>query len=328
MPSDPVDHLLAEHADGYRRFDALESALAGEDATRMLAVTRETLTYLDDSLELHVQKEEGPLFPPLKAALPADDRLIEEMVAEHDQIRLKRDDLRGAVEEILSGDDHVEVQQGREQLRSALAAAERGHNAEAIAALRAAGRAVLRTARIHFQNEEELVFPLVPQLLTAEQRAAAGQEMITLDQEHRAMTTPQDRDRPPGQTTGSPQRPAQRLAGAVLDFDLSAEIEGLHQETAWQQGDRNAKTLVHAPDFRIVLTALKQGTRLARHQAAGRTSIQVLSGRLRIRAGETTIEHGAGGMLVLEQQVPHDVEAIEGSAFLLTIAWPDTAAGA
>ena len=30
----------------------------------------------------------------------------------------------------------------------------------------------------------------------------------------------------------------------------------------------------------------------------------------------------AGGLLALGQGLPHDVEALEESAFLLTIAWP------
>jgi len=31
----------------------------------------------------------------------------------------------------------------------------------------------------------------------------------------------------------------------------------------------------------------------------------------------------AGHLLALERTVPHDVEALEDSAFLLTIAWPE-----
>ncbi len=31
----------------------------------------------------------------------------------------------------------------------------------------------------------------------------------------------------------------------------------------------------------------------------------------------------AGQLLVLDRSVPHDVDALEDSAFLLTIAWPE-----
>src|SRR5450759_5023112 len=90
------------------------------------------------------------------------------------------------------------------------------------------------------------------------------------------------RSRPPGETSGSPQRPAQRLAEALLTVDLGAELEQLRKEEAWQHGDHNAKTLVKAPDFRIVLIAVKSGGRLKEHYASARLAIQTISGRLRL----------------------------------------------
>ena len=76
------------------------------------------------------------------------------------------------------------------------------------------------------------------------------------------MTTPPQRDRPLGETSGSGQRPARRLAAASLDFDLEAELASLKQEASWQRGDRNARTLVEEPGFRVTPTALKAGTRI------------------------------------------------------------------
>jgi quercetin dioxygenase-like cupin family protein len=125
-----------------------------------------------------------------------------------------------------------------------------------------------------------------------------------------------------GATTGSPQRPAERLAGPVLAFDLEREVEQLRQEPAYQQGTRNADTLVHQPDFRIVLVALKSGGRLQDHEAEGRVAIQALAGRLRLQLPDRTVELPAGHLLALEAGIAHDVEALEESAFLLTIAWP------
>jgi hypothetical protein len=40
---------------------------------------------------------------------------------------------------------------------------------------------------------------------------------------------------------------------------------------------------------------------------------------------EKVIDLPAGHMLALERGLPHDVEALEDSAFLLTIAWPEDA---
>jgi quercetin dioxygenase-like cupin family protein len=128
--------------------------------------------------------------------------------------------------------------------------------------------------------------------------------------------------RPPGETTGTPDRPAQQLAAPVMPFNLAAEVAALRSESAWTDGERNAKTLVKQPDFRVVLTVMKAGTRLAYHEAAARLTVHVLSGRLRMQLLGTTEELGHGHLLALDRDVRHDVEALEESAFLLTLAWP------
>jgi quercetin dioxygenase-like cupin family protein len=114
------------------------------------------------------------------------------------------------------------------------------------------------------------------------------------------------------------------LESPVLLFDLNAEIARLRSENAWQ-GGRNSKTLVKHPDFRVVLTVLKSNARLHEHKAAGRISVQAIEGHIRMQVQEKAIDLPAGHMLALERSLPHDVEALEDSAFLLTIAWPEHA---
>ena len=99
------------------------------------------------------------------------------------------------------------------------------------------------------------------------------------------------------------------------------DIEQLHREPEWNSG-RNARTLVKYDDFRVVLTALKNRARLLSHQTEGRISIQTITGHLQVRAQGRTFDLPTGTLLALDQALPHDVEALEESAFLLTIAWP------
>lgn len=106
-----------------------------------------------------------------------------------------------------------------------------------------------------------------------------------------------------------------------MEFDLPAEIHRLQAETTWSTG-QNARTLVKYDDVRIVLTALQAKARIPEHKAEGRISIHVLSGHLQVRASGRTFSLRPGGLLALDRGVPHDVEALEESAFLLTIAWP------
>jgi quercetin dioxygenase-like cupin family protein len=51
-------------------------------------------------------------------------------------------------------------------------------------------------------------------------------------------------------------------------------------------------------------------------------AIQATAGRLRVRVSGEALELPAGHLLALEPDTPHDVEALEDSVFLLTIAWP------
>ena len=111
------------------------------------------------------------------------------------------------------------------------------------------------------------------------------------------------------------------LGSPMLTFDLNAEIERLREEDAWQ-GGRDSKTLVKNQDFRIVLTVLKANALLHEHKATGRISVQVLSGHIQMHVQDKVLDLPAGHLLALDRALPHDVKALEDSAFLLTIAWP------
>ena len=166
--------LLEEHAAGRAQLDRLTEAAAetvGEGALAVLDV----LDYLQGALELHIAREEGPLFPLLKAALPRGDRLIDEMVAEHDLIRIKRDELRDVLDDLLSGHDDVRADLAtlREMAATNAPSAALAHAADDIA----------EKMRVHFDNEEELVFPLAPRLLEPAQLEQAHAAMLALGYE-------------------------------------------------------------------------------------------------------------------------------------------------
>jgi quercetin dioxygenase-like cupin family protein len=128
--------------------------------------------------------------------------------------------------------------------------------------------------------------------------------------------------RPESETATPAARHMRPLADPVLTFDFTAEAEMLRTEGPWLQHGRNAVTLAKYDDFRIVFMLMKPGTRLQDHHASGRISVHTLSGRVRLHLEERAIELPAGHLLALEREVPHDLEAIEESAVLLTIAWP------
>lgn len=112
------------------------------------------------------------------------------------------------------------------------------------------------------------------------------------------------------------------MASPYLEFDLDREIQQLHEENTWSAG-RNSKTLVKYADFRVVLMALKAGVRVEQHQAEGRISVQTIAGHISVRASGRTFDLPTGSLLALDRATVHDVQALEESAILLTIAWPE-----
>ena len=113
------------------------------------------------------------------------------------------------------------------------------------------------------------------------------------------------------------------LTAPLLTFNLTAETERLRGEEHWLKDGRISQTLVKYSDFRIVLILMRAGTLMQEHKADARISIQGLSGRLMVQMPEKAVELSSGDLLVLEKCLPHDVRAVEDSAFLLSISWPN-----
>jgi quercetin dioxygenase-like cupin family protein len=113
------------------------------------------------------------------------------------------------------------------------------------------------------------------------------------------------------------------LAGTSLKFNLKDELRQLRSRESWQRNSgRSSKTLAKYPDLHIVLILMKPDTKMNEHHVDGRTSIQLLQGRLRVHLPSESVEIHAGDLLTLEYGILHHVEALEESAFVITISWP------
>jgi hypothetical protein len=96
----------------------------------------------------------------------------------------------------------------------------------------------------------------------------------------------------------------------LLHVGLADQLDRLRQESTWRTSGRNAITLTKEPTLRLVLMLLGKGTRMPEHQAAGPL----------ILAGDRTEEIVSGELIVLESAIGHELEALEESACLLTLA--------
>jgi len=115
------------------------------------------------------------------------------------------------------------------------------------------------------------------------------------------------------------------LEAEVIRRNIGEELEKLKKAPSWQrESGRSSETLVKYNEFRIVLVRMKPGSYMSHHRAEGPISIQVIQGSIRIHLPEDrTDDLRTGELLTLDRCLEHDVEALEESAFLLTIAWPE-----
>jgi quercetin dioxygenase-like cupin family protein len=114
-----------------------------------------------------------------------------------------------------------------------------------------------------------------------------------------------------------------KLASPLLRFNLPEELRRLRSEASWRRGTgRSSKTLAKYPDFHIVLVLMKANTQMNKHHVDARISIYCLKGRLRVRLLNQVVEVPAGELMALDYAIPHKLEALEESAFLITISWP------
>lgn len=113
---------------------------------------------------------------------------------------------------------------------------------------------------------------------------------------------------------------ARGLRAPILRADLMTTLGELRQEEPWRVRGHNARTLAKYPDLRVVLVAMREGSRLHEHSTAARITIQVLVGRIRMHVDGSVVELRFGDLLTLDRGLPHDVEALQESAFVLTLS--------
>jgi quercetin dioxygenase-like cupin family protein len=131
--------------------------------------------------------------------------------------------------------------------------------------------------------------------------------------------------RRPGRLTatgGSDERQARSMVAPLLRFDLPGEADRLRAETAYRDGDRNAKTLVKEGAFRLVLVALRSGARFDEDDQRGSLALQVLEGRVTLRVGEEATELGAGEVAVVSPDHPWRAVALSDGLLLMQLSWP------
>ncbi len=102
-----------------------------------------------------------------------------------------------------------------------------------------------------------------------------------------------------------------------LDALAREHLQRAHADNA----GRSSQTVVggHEHALRQTVVALTAGTTLGEHENPGEATVHVLSGRVRLGAGDDSWD-GRSGDLIVIPPARHDLHAVEDAVVLLTVA--------
>lgn len=112
------------------------------------------------------------------------------------------------------------------------------------------------------------------------------------------------------------------LQAPLLSFQIDEEIDKLKKETDWKEGHKDAITLQKSASLRVVLISMHKGATLKEHKVEGPITLFILSGNIIFSAADEKINVSKNELVVLDKTIPHDLEALEDSTFVLTIVQP------
>jgi quercetin dioxygenase-like cupin family protein len=104
-------------------------------------------------------------------------------------------------------------------------------------------------------------------------------------------------------------------------FSLDSIVREHAKRAAAAPAGRSAEPVYggHEHALRQTVLAMMAGTSLAEHENPGEATVQVLRGRIRLTAGDTSWEGRTGDLLVVPT-ARHALQAVEDSAILLTVS--------
>jgi quercetin dioxygenase-like cupin family protein len=120
--------------------------------------------------------------------------------------------------------------------------------------------------------------------------------------------------------------PDERFAPSARTFDLAAAADDLLREASVTTHGHRQATLYRHGNSVLALFVFDAGSELREHRTNGTVFIQILQGRMAVRAAGERHELSAGQVLAMAPGVPHDLQAVEASRMLLTVCLQPPAA--
>jgi iron-sulfur cluster repair protein YtfE (RIC family) len=184
---EPLASLIRDHTETHALVtdsrETVEAVLEDYTSGAALAAIeklRDLEAYLAVDLVIHIAKEEDVLFPALRGFSAEIDKVVVEMVEQHDEVRMRK----AAIERVLAALDHAhdEVTDEALQLSEGLRRVQaNGVTPEALAGLHDGVKRLDWILQGHFGDEEDDLFVPALELLTQEQFAELAERASALD---------------------------------------------------------------------------------------------------------------------------------------------------
>ncbi|MBK7330009.1 MAG: hemerythrin domain-containing protein [Dehalococcoidia bacterium] len=185
---EPLAGLMREHIEVHGLVTAAREAVdlaierpgQAELALAAMENLRDLVAYLEVDLVIHIAKEEDVLFPALRGFAAEVDKVVAEMVEQHDEVRLRKAIIERALAHVDGTHDEVQVEAAG--ISAALARAGHAPSVEALIELLDGVKRLDWILQGHFGDEEDDLFPPALELLTPEVFAELARQAKALEE--------------------------------------------------------------------------------------------------------------------------------------------------
>jgi hemerythrin-like domain-containing protein len=186
-PPEPIASLIRDHRVIEEVVGDARAAIRGavgtpddaENAARALEAVRDLEAFMVVDVTIHIAKEEHVIFPAIRARAEETTGIIEDLVAQHDEIRAKHALLQQVLDAL---DEHSdEVASGTADLSACLRAAENGLTPDVLKSVRDAVDRLDWILEGHFLDEEENLFEPSADWFSPDELAEMAERMENIE---------------------------------------------------------------------------------------------------------------------------------------------------
>jgi quercetin dioxygenase-like cupin family protein len=113
-----------------------------------------------------------------------------------------------------------------------------------------------------------------------------------------------------------------RLSEGPQAFQIDEQVERLRSDESYREAGKSSIILARKEHLRVVLSALEHAKEMEPHHTAGPFALHVLEGSVQVNWDDQSSILREHDLLTFPAGIEHSVQALEDTAFLLTLFQP------